>query len=68
VVFKTWQKFRALHAVWRFELSWICKGIKGRSLRGSNRVREGERAAVWSHLGENGRFGTGDHCGREEKI
>jgi hypothetical protein len=34
------------NAVWRLKLSRICKGIKGRSLRGSNGVRERERAVI----------------------
>jgi hypothetical protein len=49
------------NAIRRLKLSWIYKGIKGRSLRGSNGVRERERAAVWSHLGENGGSEPGDH-------
>jgi hypothetical protein len=31
------------NAIWRLKLSWIYKGIKGISLRGSNGVRERER-------------------------
>ena len=41
--------------VWRLNLSKICKGIKGRSLRGSNKVRERGRDAFGHSWEENGR-------------